>query len=173
MKACRVMRRRRLHIFYTVGSQMAVRLSALRASRPLPPARFLVLISVRGWVDPRATMWLGGLGKLKEIHLIGTWTRDLPACSIVPQPTTLPCAPDASVKTVILDLALHLRLLKPLTIFWNLVLFQSSGEQNMKENLLNRAFWWSDSSSTKASISIGFLSYPTCLKMETESISKT
>jgi hypothetical protein len=26
----------------------------------------------------------------KKIHLIGTWTRDLPACSMVPQPTTLP-----------------------------------------------------------------------------------
>jgi hypothetical protein len=35
---------------------------------------------------------LEGLGKLK-IHLIGTRTCDLPACSIVPQPTTLPRAP--------------------------------------------------------------------------------
>jgi hypothetical protein len=30
-----------------------------------------------------------GLGKLK-IHLIGTRTRDLPSCSIMSQPTTLP-----------------------------------------------------------------------------------
>jgi hypothetical protein len=29
---------------------------------------------------------LEGLGKLKKIHLIGTQTRDLPACGIVPQP---------------------------------------------------------------------------------------
>jgi hypothetical protein len=36
---------------------------------------------------------LEGLGKLKKkIHLIGTRNRDLPACSIVPQPTTLPRA---------------------------------------------------------------------------------
>jgi hypothetical protein len=32
---------------------------------------------------------LEGLGKLKKIHLIETQTHDLPACSIVPQPTTL------------------------------------------------------------------------------------
>jgi hypothetical protein len=36
---------------------------------------------------------LEGLGKLKKkIHVIGTRTHDLPACSIVPQPTTLPRA---------------------------------------------------------------------------------
>jgi hypothetical protein len=32
------------------------------------------------------------LGQLKNIHLIGTRTRDLPVCSIVPQPTALPRA---------------------------------------------------------------------------------
>jgi hypothetical protein len=43
------------------------------------PRIFLVLISVRGWVDPRARVWLEGYN-----GLIGKWTRDLPACSIVP-----------------------------------------------------------------------------------------
>jgi hypothetical protein len=39
-----------------------------------------------------AIVRLEGLGKLKKNYLIGTRTRDLPACSIVPQPTTLPRA---------------------------------------------------------------------------------
>jgi hypothetical protein len=46
---------------------MAVRLSALRAGRPLPPGRFLVLISVRCWIDPRAIVRLEGLGQLKNL----------------------------------------------------------------------------------------------------------
>jgi hypothetical protein len=45
---------------------MAVRLSASRADCPLPPGRFLVLISVRGWVDPKAIVRLEGLGQLKH-----------------------------------------------------------------------------------------------------------
>jgi hypothetical protein len=73
---------------------MAVRLPALRAGRPLPPGRLVALTSVRGWVDPRAIVRLEGLGKLKNVHLIGIRTRDLPACNIVPLPSTLPRTPD-------------------------------------------------------------------------------
>jgi hypothetical protein len=45
---------------------MAVRLSALRVDRLLLPGRFLILISVRGRVDPRDILQLEGLGKLKN-----------------------------------------------------------------------------------------------------------
>jgi hypothetical protein len=55
-------------------------LSVTRAGRPLPPGRFRVLIS----------------GRIRSIEksndLIGNRTLDLPACSIVPRPTTLPRA---------------------------------------------------------------------------------
>jgi hypothetical protein len=36
------------HFLYTIGSQMAVKLSVLCPGRPLPSGRFLVLIFVRG-----------------------------------------------------------------------------------------------------------------------------
>jgi hypothetical protein len=59
------------------------------------PGRFPVLISVGGWVDTRTIMHLEVLCKFKDKsnYLIGNRTRGLPACSIVPQPTTLPHAP--------------------------------------------------------------------------------
>jgi hypothetical protein len=79
---------------------MAVRLSALQAGRPLPTGRFLKLISVRDRIDPRAIVRLEGLGKLEKIQLIGTRTRYLPACTIVPQPTMLPRAPVLDKKNV-------------------------------------------------------------------------
>jgi hypothetical protein len=44
---------------------MAVRLSALRAGRPLPPGRYLVLISVRGLINLRTIVRLERLGQLK------------------------------------------------------------------------------------------------------------
>jgi hypothetical protein len=55
-----------------------------------PPEIFLVFVAIRGWVDHRAIGRLLRLDKFKKIHLNGTRIRDLPACSTVPQPTTLP-----------------------------------------------------------------------------------
>jgi hypothetical protein len=72
---------------------MAVRLSALRAVCPLPPGRFLVLISATGCVDPRVIVRLEGLGQLKKSNtFIGNRSHDLPVCSKVPQPTMVPRA---------------------------------------------------------------------------------
>jgi hypothetical protein len=45
---------------------MAMRLSALQAGHPLSPRRFLVLISIRDGVDPRAIVRLEGFGQLKN-----------------------------------------------------------------------------------------------------------
>jgi hypothetical protein len=78
-----------------------MRLSALCAGCPLPPGRFLVLISVRGRVDHSAIVQLEGLGQLKIPMTWGIETRDLPACSIVLQPTSLLRAPSSEGELVI------------------------------------------------------------------------
>jgi hypothetical protein len=76
------------HIFYKISSQMAVRLSALRTGRPLPPGIFLV--------EAESIPGLSAVGRIRSIEksndLVGNRTRDLPTCSIVPQPTTPPRA---------------------------------------------------------------------------------
>jgi hypothetical protein len=73
---------------------MEVNLSALYAGRPLPPGRFLVFISLRGWVDPRSIMQLEVLCQLKYlITSSGIEPSNLPACNIVLQQTMQRRAP--------------------------------------------------------------------------------
>jgi hypothetical protein len=65
------------------------------AGPALPPARFLVLIYVRGRVKPVVIVRLEGLGQLKKISmtLSGIASPDLSACSEASTIMPRPCAP--------------------------------------------------------------------------------
>jgi hypothetical protein len=95
VEAHRVVRRRGSHIF---SRQSAHRwrqdCQPYVPASLYPPERFLLLISVRGWVDPKTIVRLEGLGKLKNNNdLFGNRPRELS------QRTTLPRAPDILYKS--------------------------------------------------------------------------
>jgi hypothetical protein len=76
---------------------MAVSLSALRAGRPLPPRKIPGTHFCERLSRPQGHSAAGRIRSIeKSIDLIGTRTRNLPACRIVPQPTTLPRAMNVS-----------------------------------------------------------------------------
>jgi hypothetical protein len=72
---------------------MAVRLSASRADRPLPPRKIPGTHFCQRLSRPQGLCAAGKIWSIEKIHLIGTRTRDLPAYSIVPQQTTVPRSP--------------------------------------------------------------------------------
>jgi hypothetical protein len=89
MEVYRAAKCRGSHILQTIGSQAGRRLGfetyASAALHPPPQEELLVLISVRGGVNPRAAVRLEELGKLKKFNdFTGTRIRDLPACWMVP-----------------------------------------------------------------------------------------
>ena len=57
---------------------MVVRLSALHTGCLYPQEIHLVLISVRGWVDPRAIVWLEGLFIIHSVFCLTTGPKPPP-----------------------------------------------------------------------------------------------
>jgi hypothetical protein len=85
---------------------MAVRLTALHVDHALLSRNIicalLVLISVGGSVNPKAMVWLEGLGKFKKFNdLIMTQTCGFLACIILPQPSMLLRAPAYTILYII------------------------------------------------------------------------
>jgi hypothetical protein len=75
---------------------MAVRFSALRAGRLLPPKKIPGTHFCWRLDRPQVHSAAGRIRPIeKKIHIIGTRTRDVPASSIVPQPTTPPRAAES------------------------------------------------------------------------------
>jgi hypothetical protein len=74
-----------------------VRLSALCISRLYPQETFLVLNAIRGWADLRPMK--------NPNDTIENRTRDLPACSSVPQPSAPLCIPFSDFSLLLISYA--------------------------------------------------------------------
>jgi hypothetical protein len=67
-------------------------LSALRAGRPLHPRKIPGTHFCQRLSRPQEHSAAGRIRSIEESNDIGNRTRDLPACDIVTEPTTLSCA---------------------------------------------------------------------------------
>ena len=112
-----------------------VRLSALCTGLLYPQETFLVLISVRGWVNTRGHSAAERIMSMKNSNdTIGNRTRNLLTCSAVPQPTAPPRALKMFVKHIIKTLHVSVTIVWPssggrlscLVLLLHLCLFASS-----------------------------------------------
>jgi hypothetical protein len=73
---------------------MSVRLSDLCIGRPLPARKIPDIHFSQRLSRPQGHSTAGRIRWIEKIHLIGARTRELRACSIVPEPATLPRDPE-------------------------------------------------------------------------------
>jgi hypothetical protein len=109
----------------------------------------LVLTSVRGWMNPQGLVRPERLGKFnRRIRLIGSRTRDLPACSIVPQPLRYRARPlRQPLKGLIAEESVHLSSTSHCRLIPNNNVVRSTGTTTFDQidisclDLSERDFW--------------------------------
>jgi len=87
---------------FVTTAQDGGRLSALRTDRLYPQEILVVLIYLRGWVDPRAIVRSEGFYvNEKSTHTSWDWTSDLPICSTAPKPLCYRVLPWSSSLSIV------------------------------------------------------------------------